>query len=339
MTQKWNKPLGILVGRRPDVRTFQEDPSLPMSNKYIGIEIEAENIQFEMSDINKNLFYWDIVPDGSLRNFGAEFISKKLRGKDIFLALHELTACLAISGLTPEYSDRTSVHIHADARFMTLDQLRSFIIYYLIHEPLLFAYVGHNREENNYCVPYYLNNRGISNISTIFKNIEHAHQILDTINRAKKYEAMNIHSIQEKGSIEFRAHYGTHDPELILKWVRLILSMFKETKTSLYEQHLEHFLSVPYYFIANAFIEKHGLSPATNLKECEEKARESVGNLLIHKENVYSLEKEMSLHWPKTKPEPKASPVSEYVPAIPATMAFDGLNDNPIDEALDEEYP
>lgn len=297
----WNKPLGVLVGRRPDVRTFQDDPTLPMSNKYIGIEIEAENIPVQMKDLNTQLYYWDIKPDGSLRNYGAEFISKKLRGKDIYLALEELNSRLVEFKITPDYSDRTSVHIHADARFMTLDQLRSFILYYLIHEPLLFSYVGKNREDNNYCVPYYINTAGIKNLSSLFKDISSGEQILNTIHNAKKYEAMNIKSIQDKGSIEFRLHYGTHNPEIIMRWIKLILSMFKESKVSFYEQHLEQFLNVPYQFIAQDFLNKHLFEGSFNIYECELKATQSINNLLLHINNVYSLEKEISLHWPKPK--------------------------------------
>lgn len=298
----WNKPLGILVGMRPDVRTFQEDPSLPMSNKYIGIEIEAENMQFNIKDINEQLSYWEVKLDGSLRNYGAEFVSKKLRGKDIFLALYELNSCLQTNKIELDFSERTSLHIHADARFMTLDQLRSFITYYLIHEPLLFEYVGHNREDNNYCIPYYMNTQGVSNLSGLFKDIGEARNILAILNNAKKYEAMNIRSIQEKGSIEFRSHYGTSNSEIVLKWVRILLSIFKESKSTPYEQHISQFLNIPYKFIAEEFLNKHELGNNYNLKDCEKKALESIRNLLAHQTNVFSLEKELSLHWPRAKP-------------------------------------
>src|SRR3990172_8158288 len=104
----YNEPLGVVFGKRPDARIFQDDATLPLSNKFIGIEIEAENIPIELTELAKELYYWDITTDGSLRNFGAEFISRKLRGKDITLAIQELNKCLLKNNIEPIYSDRTS---------------------------------------------------------------------------------------------------------------------------------------------------------------------------------------------------------------------------------------
>lgn len=228
---KLDKPIGMYIKHKPDIRTFQEEPLLPMSNKYIGIEIEAENIPYTYEDMSKKLYYWDIVNDGSLRNFGAEFITVKLKGRDIILALEELNNFFITHKITPTYTDRTSVHIHVDARYLLFDQLKALILLYLVYEPLFFTKIGKNRDCSNYCIPFYKNTNGLEKLSYLFKASDNEEALLNfVVANSVKYEAMNLKSLNEHGSIEFRHHYGSHDKAELIPWIQALLYMFQQAK-------------------------------------------------------------------------------------------------------------
>lgn len=297
---KLDSPIGLLFNKRPDARTFQPDPSLPMSDKYIGIEIEAENIKYSNESLHRNLAYWTVTSDGSLRNYGSEFISVKLRGMDISNALSELSTFLDSAKIEPVYSERTSVHIHIDSRFLNVYQLKTLIKYYLACEPYYFSVIGKKREENIYCVPYYKNSNGLRNFSMLFQKNINEDYILRTVAEGLKYEAMNIRSIREKGSIEFRHHYGTHNKEIIYNWIINLLNLFKLSKESSEDEFTFMFGSMPYPdFLLNVVPKFTNVAPQ-ELIVCESIARKSLMDLNLFANKSKSFEKEVSTHLPKT---------------------------------------
>ncbi len=223
-----DKTVGMLLKAKPDPRCFESDEELPIPNKYIGIEIEAENVNIVYDDIEPNLLYWTVKPDGSLRNYGAEFVSRKLRGRDVKKALLELERFFAKYEITPDYTHRTSTHIHADVRALAVGQLQNLIVTGLVVEPWLFNHVGKDRESNIYCVPFYKNNNGIFNLSKFFDDREVMFQT--ALHGARKYEAMNFLSMSEHGTVEFRHHYGCHDKDALLTWIKTILHIFRMSK-------------------------------------------------------------------------------------------------------------
>lgn len=300
--QQNKPPIGLLFNKKPDMRSFAPDPSLPISDKYIGIEIEAENIPIKNEELYKRLNHWLVVTDGSLRNYGTEFVSNKLRGMDIQNALNELTALFNELKITPDYSDRTSVHIHVDSRFMTQDHLRVLVLHYLMCEPFFFKYIGKNREDNSYCVPYYKNNRGIRNLSLLFTPKFSYKDVESVAYGGLKYEAMNLKSISEKGSIEFRLHYGTHNVREIYNWVKVLLTLFRLSKETseddfygwLYRRDYKGYLQE----IRQFFSEDKNI----NFNECEYIAHQSLTKLLCYANTTRDTATEISSHWPRSSP-------------------------------------
>lgn len=223
--------IGNVVGFKPESRTFGKAAIVPVSDHYIGIEIEAENINVNLGSLSNILSYWSVVTDGSLRNNGAEFITGKLRGKDIENALHELNDVFTEYELEPEYSHRTSVHIHADMRGLTLSSLQKVLLCYGVVEPYLFKYIGKDRTNNPYCIPWYKSNETLSVVNGIVnleqKNVD---SLRDILSMGNKYSALNISAIRDKGSIEFRHHYGTHNPDTLINWISTILSLIDNIK-------------------------------------------------------------------------------------------------------------
>ncbi len=321
---KLNKHIGLLFGNKPDSRLFLPDSSLPMSNKYIGIEIESENIKYTNKAMNNLLGYWTVTTDGSLRNYGTEFVSAKLRGGDISLALEEINRVFEEYKITPEYSDRTSVHIHVDARFLTFEQLKVLILTYLIYEPFLFKYIGKDRENNSYCVPYYKDNNGLNNLARLFvKNNNPNSDIMDkelvsVAHHSVKYSAMNLKSLVDKGSIEFRAHYGTNDPAKILRWVKILLTFFKLSK-EWSEEYCIHQLHKRDYKSYLEEIQEH-VEPYSDidLVQCAYTAKLSVAKLLIYANKTSAGEK-------KVRPRPRTE----------GNLTFGVLTSSTVDEAIE----
>lgn len=275
---KQNKPIGFYFGHKPDIRTHKEEEGLPLPYKRIGIEIEAENIPYVFEDMSHSLYYWDVTNDGSLRNYGAEFISRKVQGKDIAAALEEINNFFSKNEIAPAYTDRTSVHIHIDCRYLLFNQLKVLIFLYLLYEPLLFEYVGKEREHNPYCIPYYLNLRGIGNLSNLFNATQVESKLtIGVVSNSHRYEAMNLRSLSEHGSIEFRHHYGTHNKEKIYEWVKLLFTMYKQAKEMDHENLLERFKNLPYEELIEDF---NNLTKVKDLSESAFKADYSASTLL-----------------------------------------------------------
>lgn len=295
-----NRQIGKLFNKKPDTRTFAPDPRLPISDKYVGIEIEAEGIPVINEDLDNLLSYWTVVADGSLRNYGTEFVSAMLRGADIYAALEELNSVLAANQISPEFSERTSVHIHVDSRFLTPEHLRVLVLHYLMLEPFLFKYIGNDRENNPYCVPYYKNNRGIRNLSYLFRPNFVLEDVVNAVRDGAKYEAMNIRSIQEKGSIEFRLHNGTCNSNEIFNWIMVLLTLFRLSKETSEAQFFDSFYNVKYsdYIQEVRQFFPRDLSPELAL--CEHIGSASVTKLLSFASRTRSAIKEVGMHWSKT---------------------------------------
>jgi hypothetical protein len=276
---KSDRPIGLYFGKKPDVRAFNEEPLFPLSNKYVGIEIEAENIPYLLDDISQKLMYWDVTIDNSLRNYGAEFITKMLRGKDIILAFDELDNFLKTNSVSPSYTNRTSVHIHVDARYLLLSQLKSLILLYMVYEPLFFKYIGAERDKNNYCIPFFRNPQAISNLSSLFNpKLDSERALGETVRHVARYEAMNLKSLEKHGSIEFRHHYGTHDRNKLIPWIQALLLLAREAKYTT-EADILAALDKDYPTLVSGV---NNYLKVTDLAECERIAKTTVTSLLVY---------------------------------------------------------
>jgi hypothetical protein len=89
--------------------------------------------------------YWLIKEDHSLRNRGMEFVFKEpLFGKDVLSALDAFLTWQKKTKL--QTSVRTGLHVHLDVREMSSDDITSFVMLYTSLEPLIYKWVGDNRE-------------------------------------------------------------------------------------------------------------------------------------------------------------------------------------------------
>lgn len=199
------------------------------SDELIGIEIEVENIK----DVVPLEAYWEFKQDNSLRNNGAEFVSIPLQVKQIQYALEHLYTCLYKNN-NPDFSNRTSTHIHVNCRNLTQDQLYNFILLYTVFEKHFYKSVGTRRTNSIFCVPLFRTNQ-LSRLNDVI-------YILSP--NWHKYCGLNLLPLLQNsvtgcyGTIEFRHMYGTHNQQDILKWINDILCL-RTFATKISKEELE----------------------------------------------------------------------------------------------------
>ena len=193
--------LGLLKGLPPAV-------SKSILNTGAGVEVEIEGV----GDA-KELAGWNIVPDHSLRNQGAEYVSKVgKRVHNLYPMLEQLFShARAASWQT---SDRTSIHVHINTQNITMEQLNSLVILYTIFERSLFTFACDERRSNIFCVP-------LEYCMTVGN-----HSMRHLVDNTAKYAAMNLHAVREKGTVEFRQMSTSFDEEKVFLWV-LLLALIK----------------------------------------------------------------------------------------------------------------
>lgn len=180
----------------------------------IGIEVEVENVL--KIDPQIPLIFWEIAEDGSLRNNGREFKSLAIPAYIAGPALAQL-----FDGLNKnlDFSHRTSVHVHLDARQLTPKQLTTFLVTYLVLENLLFKFADLSRRNNIFCVP-------LMESSLVYElNPDKIKSIPNLTEIWHKYTALNLRTLQDLGTLEFRHLPGTNNISKIVTWIRLITKL------------------------------------------------------------------------------------------------------------------
>lgn len=212
-----------------DVATTGSNPNL-----LLGCELEIERCPYNggtYEEILKGLG-WNITTDNSLRGdniqragtageiagHAYEFVSEPMQQSTLLHSLREFFRKTEFSARN--YTDRTSVHIHVNCLDLTYDQLSSVALLYTVVEEVLFKFVGNNRENNIYCIPWYMCRLNYDIVAKMEANS------IDTIRRWQKYTALNLLPIHSQGTVEFRHMHGTADIDKLTTWINLIGSIF-----------------------------------------------------------------------------------------------------------------
>ena len=197
---------------------------------FLGIEVEVEGLDEERRDFDS--VFWDIKEDGSLRNNGWEFVSVPIRGNAVYAALKTLDSSLRkYRGV--DFSDRTSVHVHVNVRDMEVESLINMLLIYLVFETILYKHVfdacGKKRDDNIFCVPIgdVGQSLGLAQALSFFEKGNNLHALHRITANWRKYSGLNLIPIRSFGTIEFRHLGGISNPEKILTWINLLLSMKK----------------------------------------------------------------------------------------------------------------
>lgn len=234
-----------------------EAEEVPISNKLVrndvlvGLEIETEGLfNFGASSYaGVSLFtsYWKYKEDGSLRNGGIEFILKKPRA-GAYLEKAVITYNKMVEKLEykPNHNWRTSLHVHVNMTDRTLLQAIAEITTYLIFEPIIVNYCGPVRKDNIFCVPFYNNDTLISMLKNFYSTG------INNFKEDTKYSALNLGCLSTFGSMEYRSHKGTNNPEDIYKWLNIIFEIRSASERLLESGDL---LDLPSMISSKGFLE------------------------------------------------------------------------------------
>lgn len=189
---------------------------------HIGLELEVEGKHRAPPNINND--WWQTVDEPSLRH-GREYITKGPLpfNNTFFNKLSTITS--AIDQPVHEIdkgSHRTSVHVHANVTKLTPVETWTAIASYWIIENLLYKFFNKERESNLFCQRL-RDAEGILDLveNDLEDNVPFRNFNLDIA----KYGGINIASVYQKGSLEFRGMHGSLDAEEIYGWCDTLNSL------------------------------------------------------------------------------------------------------------------
>ena len=229
--------------------------------RLVGLELEFEGVvgitldePHQTQTVNYVTPKWQAVKDGSLRNSGAEFVSIPIPIGSVRAAVAELFSCFP-SSKSWELSIRTGLHVHVDVRDFTLEQLRTLVMAYCLIEPALFNYVGSEREESVFCIPWYRAQQDCLTILGILDTKLLPQKCIQMIREPplSKYDAVNWCPISKFGTIEFRHSPSSLSAVDIAKWAEICESIvsvaFKYSQAELLQAYLDDINSFPWRIV------------------------------------------------------------------------------------------
>lgn len=184
-----------------------------------GVEIELEG---DLHEYHSK--FWETKKDGSLRGgyeyvFTYPLVIEEAKAAIIMLQEHLVNTSKKIN-----YSFRTSVHVHVNVLDLTRKQLNCFL--YLSHmlEDALVNYSGASRVGNRFC----LRSKDAEIKAELLKSFFSFKKGIKVFNNEEvKYSAINLASISNFGSVEFRSMRGTVDKDILFPWLD-VLKRIKE---------------------------------------------------------------------------------------------------------------
>lgn len=228
----FNQYLGWAAKKGPEPELLEKVACVFDVPTLVGIEVEVENIKSEPS-IPK---FWMQEADGSLRNHGKEYKSVPLEPEQAFSAIWMLWQVLyKASTAKPDFSWRTSIHVHVNAIEMDDDEFQNLLLLSLVFEEMMFHLVGSEREDSNFCAPlcrsiltdtlkgYF---SGKTTLKSLFKTWN-AGGGMDAGSGLYKYASVNLSRLGDLGTVEFRHLGGTGNMVLLFQWLALILQMYR----------------------------------------------------------------------------------------------------------------
>lgn len=195
-------------------------------SRAVGIELELENVTGYEVPHNESQYFlissapgWAVKRDNSLRNNGIEFISLPSEAHNIETKVLDLFA--QPNSKKWKTSSRTGLHVHVNVRDFTWPEIRALVATYCLLEPALFAWVGKEREENIFCVPYYRTPRTVLNFMPLQSNLPMPEAVQQVGTNWCKYTAFHLGPIYKFGSVEFRHAPSWTEPYRVASWAKL----------------------------------------------------------------------------------------------------------------------
>lgn len=176
------------------------------------LEVEGGNLPVRVDG-------WEGVKDGSLRGESMEYVLNTPSSlEEITKAFDVLVSKLTKPATKLSFSYRTSTHVHVNMLQFTKQQIQSF--FYLAHlvEDVLVNYCAPIRKGNRFC----LRTKDAEYKIDAFKTWLEKRGFPALFQDQLKYSAINIATLSQYGSIEFRSLHGTVDKDVVGSWLNVL---------------------------------------------------------------------------------------------------------------------
>lgn len=177
------------------------------------------------------LVQWKAMDDGSLRDFGVEYVLEKPLSYDsalkALLEFEEVLKDVKFKKKTPS----TSVHIHVNMLNEVPLTLANMLAIWTMFENVLLEYCGPSRRTNLFAAPIRVT-EGIRNnfVSMLHQLEKGSSSAISWGQESVKYAACNIATLNKFGSLEFRPMRGTTDVKEISEWLGIINKIYLYSK-------------------------------------------------------------------------------------------------------------
>lgn len=132
------------------------------SQRLVGIQWEynyfssydSMSFSFKGHNVSRSIKKWIDKWGGTIHtdiSCGEEIITPPVGGDHAFDCIKELGEAMLKSKV--KVDNRCSVHVHVDAKDLSIDDIKKLAIVYSKVEPLLYIIGGHERYDNDYCCP------------------------------------------------------------------------------------------------------------------------------------------------------------------------------------------
>lgn len=186
----------------------------------VGVELEIEGQNLPPTAPSQ----WEVKRDGSLRN-GLEYVfASPLGSVGAKEALEALGVHLKASGAILEYSFRTSTHVHVNVSNLDVEVVKAMAAIFTLFEDEYINFCARSRKANRFC----LSSKDADGVVDNLKSFLLRGHLPDR--DRGKYSAMNLCTIRQFGTLEFRTLEGTDDWVRIFTWVRALLAIRKAAK-------------------------------------------------------------------------------------------------------------
>jgi hypothetical protein len=229
--------IGTLLNKPPVNKVYESTAALVLPKSHIGVEVELEdlgNLSYNSLDTR-----WTVKSDGSLHRNGMEFVfTEPLFGRDVVEALNILENLIVRYvrdyPMVVVVDQNTSVHVHVDARDVTPQELERWCKLYWLYEPVLFSFIGVDRELNPFCLPLDETKDAVANLWYVFEVLKGSGRgLASALAPFQRYSALNLAALNTFGSLEFRGHPGCYKADPILQWIDILLHI---KRASAYQQ-------------------------------------------------------------------------------------------------------
>lgn len=239
------KSLAESLNRSPRAKVSEIEVDLPLPDRLIGIEIEAERTNNSVFNTRPPTG-WTSVGDGSLRD-GVEFkLVNPLSGMALAGAIRSF-----FSEFTLERRHTSSTHIHVDMleEEVSMDTLQTLFLLAFMTEEVLYQIGDAGRKSCGFTNPLtYLTDLQIAALTlgqeeynSKYHEVVSVHAggralsefdfFSDVMSNANRYVGLNVQSLWRYGSVEFRYFPTPENEEQLLNWIRLVQSYVKAAQT------------------------------------------------------------------------------------------------------------